>query len=199
MNRRERKKEETKNNIIRCSVSYFREKGFEETSMEEIAVGADVSKGTLYNYFSDKESILVAYFQLYIKKSGSDLKASIKEVNGIDAKLYCLMDFAHQVLSENRDFAAFYVKFRLQSFLDSDSFDNSNRSGLEDIVHEILNEAQIHNKIRNDIPTVILARNFQFLIRSYLISCIYSSGTEDMNVLKEQLVGLFLNGAKQYS
>ena len=199
MNRRERKKEETKNNIISCAVSYFREKGFQETSMEEIAVGADVSKGTLYNYFSDKESILVAYFQLYIKNSSSDLKASIKETKGIDAKLYRLMDFAHQVLSENSDFAAFYVKFRLQSLLDSYPFDNSNRSGLENIVNEILKEAQIHNKIRNDIPAVILARNFQFLIRSYLISCIYSSGTEDMNILKEQLVGLFLNGAKQYS
>jgi AcrR family transcriptional regulator len=59
MNRRERKKEETRKNIITSALELFKEKGFQETLVEEISEKADVSKGTLYNYFSDKESILV--------------------------------------------------------------------------------------------------------------------------------------------
>jgi AcrR family transcriptional regulator len=34
--------------------------------MEEIAEQSDVSKGTLYNYLPDKESILVGHFQSVI-------------------------------------------------------------------------------------------------------------------------------------
>ncbi len=54
MNRRERKKEETRIKIINCTIELFKDKGFSDTSMEEIAEKSDVAKGTLYNYFSDR-------------------------------------------------------------------------------------------------------------------------------------------------
>ena len=79
INRRERKKEETRVSIIDCAVSFFREKGFQETSMEEIAEKSDVSKGTLYNYFENKESILVGYFQTIIADYGKNMKENFAE------------------------------------------------------------------------------------------------------------------------
>ena len=196
MNRRERKKEETKENIISSAVTLFREKGFQETSMEGISEKADVSKGTLYNYFQDKESILVAYFQTYIKIHGPEFKTSIKNIKGIEKRLKFLLDFASQILENNKDLATFYLKFRMQSFLESNPFDNPQRSGLENLVFGIMKEAQENKEIRDDIPALILARSFQFIIRSYLISNIYTQEPLDMKTMKEQLVGLFLNGAK---
>lgn len=38
------------------------EQGFEALTVEAIAVAADVGKGTIYNYFSTKEDIVVAFF-----------------------------------------------------------------------------------------------------------------------------------------
>ena len=38
------------------------EQGFEELTVEAIALAADVGKGTIYNYFSTKEDIVVAFF-----------------------------------------------------------------------------------------------------------------------------------------
>jgi AcrR family transcriptional regulator len=38
------------------------EQGFEDLTVEAIAVAADVGKGTIYNYFSTKEDIVVAFF-----------------------------------------------------------------------------------------------------------------------------------------
>ena len=37
----------------------FTAKGYEETTMEDIAEAAEVSKATLYNYFSSKENLLL--------------------------------------------------------------------------------------------------------------------------------------------
>lgn len=196
MNRRERKKKETRVNIISSAVTLFREKGFQETSMEGISEKADVSKGTLYNYFQDKESLLVAYFQSYIEIHGQEFKTIIKNTKEIEQRLNYLLDFASQILEKNKDLATFYLKFRMQSFLESNPFDNPQRSGLQNLVFEIMKEAQENKQIRDDISALILARSFHFLIRSYLISNIYTQESIDMKTLKEQLVGLFLNGAK---
>ncbi len=45
------------------AVALFLEKGFQETSMQEIAAAAGVGKSTLYDYFATKEEILVSYVE----------------------------------------------------------------------------------------------------------------------------------------
>jgi len=197
MNRRERKKEETRENIINSAITFFREKGFEETTMEEIADASDVSKGTLYNYFPDKESILIGHFQSFIADYGKEFKAGLEDIQGIEARLNKFLDFFQSVLARDMTLANIYLKFRLQTLFDNDPFDNPRRSGLEKIVQEIMKQAQANKEIRKDIPCLVLARNFQFLVRSYLISNIYTQEPIDMDTLKDQLISLFLNGAKQ--
>ena len=47
--------------IFNAAVKLFAEKGFNETSMREIAEAAGVGKSTLYDYFPSKDEILIAY------------------------------------------------------------------------------------------------------------------------------------------
>lgn len=58
ISRRERKKQETKDGILRAARHLFEEKGFENTSVDEIAEKADVAKGTFFNHFTNKEALL---------------------------------------------------------------------------------------------------------------------------------------------
>ncbi len=57
---RERKKREVRHRIVQVAASLFLDKGFDDTTMEEIAAAADVSVGTVYNYFGTKTAVLVA-------------------------------------------------------------------------------------------------------------------------------------------
>lgn len=43
--------------IVQAAVAQFRTSGFEATSMDRIAAGAEVSKRTLYNHFASKEAL----------------------------------------------------------------------------------------------------------------------------------------------
>jgi AcrR family transcriptional regulator len=61
--RRERKKEETKRKIFEAATKLFAHKGFEATTIDEIAAEADVSKGTFFNYFPKKEAIIRYLFE----------------------------------------------------------------------------------------------------------------------------------------
>src|SRR5512138_2813093 len=96
MNRRERKKEETRTSIINTAIDLFKKKGYYKASMDEIAEKVDVSKATLYNYFPDKGSILIAYFQSIVADYGNEMKSSLKNNQGIRAKLESLLDFKNQ-------------------------------------------------------------------------------------------------------
>jgi AcrR family transcriptional regulator len=58
--RRERKKREARRRIFDAAFQLFLEKGYDATTVEEIADRADVAKGTVFNYFPRKTSFLAA-------------------------------------------------------------------------------------------------------------------------------------------
>lgn len=56
--RREANKNKCRQQILKASRRLFKEKGYERTMIEDVAEKAEVSKATLYNYFSNKEGLL---------------------------------------------------------------------------------------------------------------------------------------------
>lgn len=53
-------KEEIRGRILQSAVECFSKNGFDKTRMDEISLSAEVSKGTLYNYFDSKEELFHA-------------------------------------------------------------------------------------------------------------------------------------------
>lgn len=60
LSRRERKKRHQKYSIIRAAQELIEEKGYDATSVSEIAAAADISYATFFNYFPTKDDILLA-------------------------------------------------------------------------------------------------------------------------------------------
>jgi AcrR family transcriptional regulator len=56
--RRERKKQETRQRLLHGAWQLFQEKGYDQTTVEDITEAADVAKGTFFNYFDTKEALL---------------------------------------------------------------------------------------------------------------------------------------------
>lgn len=60
--RRERKKQETRQRIVRAAVRLFEEQGYEQTTVTQIAAAADVDPKTFFNYFGSKDEVLFTEF-----------------------------------------------------------------------------------------------------------------------------------------
>jgi len=54
--------EETRRQILETALDLFRERGFEETTMRDIAARVGVSLGAAYYYFKSKDAIVGAYY-----------------------------------------------------------------------------------------------------------------------------------------
>jgi len=58
---RERKKKRQHADLLRIAIRLFRQHGYEQTRMEDIAARASVSTKTVYNYFPTKQQLLIAF------------------------------------------------------------------------------------------------------------------------------------------
>jgi AcrR family transcriptional regulator len=59
--RRERRRNEIRERIFGAALRLFAERGYTETTVEDITEAADVGKGTFFNYFPTKEHVLATY------------------------------------------------------------------------------------------------------------------------------------------
>jgi AcrR family transcriptional regulator len=59
--RRERRREEIRGGLFRAALWLFAERGFMETTVEDITEAADVGKGTFFNSFPTKERVLATF------------------------------------------------------------------------------------------------------------------------------------------
>ena len=75
--RRAQKLEERREKILSCALRLFREEGYEAIAMQDIADAAEISKGSLYLQFENKETLAVALLeQTFDKLEGIILKES---------------------------------------------------------------------------------------------------------------------------
>jgi AcrR family transcriptional regulator len=65
--RRERRRRETRERIYRAAVKLFTERGYLETTTEQITEAADVGQGTFFNYFPTKPHVLAVLAEIQLE------------------------------------------------------------------------------------------------------------------------------------
>ncbi len=82
--RREANKRKCRLRILKASRRLFREKGYDNTMMEDIAAKAELSKATIYNYFPNKESLLLGTMEDELEVSRSMLAQTDSGLNSYE-------------------------------------------------------------------------------------------------------------------
>jgi AcrR family transcriptional regulator len=194
-NRRERKKQETKEKIIKIAMYYFRKQGFDSTTMEQIAEEADIAKATLYNYFPVKESIISDYWQSNVK----GLKLQILELIQLlpDTRSRVQKTFtkaASELFKSKQDIYKIYLSYWLRN-LNNPSLNERGHSGFEDIFSMIIKLGQQSGDIRNDVAIELLVKHLEVM---FLTACIKWLSDPRIFPLEKTLtdtVSLFIDGA----
>lgn len=70
------KKEIKRSNILDSAKQLFIEKGYKESSMNDIAIKAEIGRRTVYRYFDNKDLLLIAIISEYFAAFGDLLKTA---------------------------------------------------------------------------------------------------------------------------
>lgn len=147
--RRERNKLQCRRRILRASRQLFSAKGYEETTMEDVAERADVSKATLYNYFPGKDSLLTGIAEAELEDINSLIAWELREEQSPVEKLRRALQTL--VLDSMRYIPLCRKITYLNSCEDSGLF--ATRVEMLRIFHSLVREAQDKGEFRRDIDT----------------------------------------------
>jgi TetR/AcrR family transcriptional regulator, fatty acid metabolism regulator protein len=93
---KERQRQERANLILETAASVLSEKGYYETSMEEIAAQVGVAKGTLYQHFANKEELVFALFEHEIEETQQMVDQIVRSDLSARMKLETLLLWTYQ-------------------------------------------------------------------------------------------------------
>src|SRR5246500_2393180 len=96
--------ENKRQKIYEAAMQLFREKGFEETTMRDIAAKAGVALGGAYYYFSSKEAIVLAFYHEIQEGSHDSIVAAMAGHKKLKDRIRVVLEKRFELLAPNRKF-----------------------------------------------------------------------------------------------
>ena len=96
--------EKTKAVILQTALELFRERGFEVTTMRDIAKAAKVATGAAYYYFPSKEAIVAAYYDRVQRSHAEKVREELKGKAELRERLVAVMHSKLEILKDDRKF-----------------------------------------------------------------------------------------------
>ncbi|MGD0483880.1 MAG: TetR/AcrR family transcriptional regulator [Gemmatimonadales bacterium] len=149
--RRERKKEETKRRIYVAALELFHEKGFERTTVDEITERADVAKGTFFNYFPHKESVLSYLSEESLRRVEEQAAQRHREAS---ERITALLMAVASAYGENRALTQLVVSAGMQRMFCPEELQS--RTRLVSLVKDAIREGQASGEFRSDVPGAVI-------------------------------------------
>src|SRR5256884_8170594 len=175
--RRERRSADIRERLFRSALLLFAQKGFAETTVEDITEAADVGKGTFFNYFPSKDHILLAFGEMQLSK----LEAAIEVARQTNEPMPQFLRSLGVRMTQEPTRNPAIIRALLQAYLSTTPV----REAMMDLqrrVHalhtQMIQLGQDRGEIRNDLPAAEIANVFrQTIFGTLLIWSLYGDAT----------------------
>lgn len=109
---------QTRARIIGAAVEQFIRSGYEATSVDEICIAANVSKGAFYHHFSSKQALFLALLQDWVQELEQSLTAIGQEVEWVPQRFERMAERLQQVFEQAAGQAPMFLEFWYQATKD---------------------------------------------------------------------------------
>src|SRR6516165_8141742 len=92
LNRRDRRKHATRQALLDATRSLLASRSLDALSVDEIAMSADVAKGTFYNYFADKDALareLASHVRAQVEAAIAQANEGVEDPAARIARAFC--------------------------------------------------------------------------------------------------------------
>ncbi len=142
--------------ILDAAKGAFAEKGFEGTSIADIARTAQISDGLVYRYFRNKRELLYEVLRKFYERILLDLETQVFEQDGFSARLEALIRRHLEVFVADTDLCRLFIsEVRTASDYEGSSIQELNRL-YTSVLIRIVKDAVKTGEVRPDVNPKLL-------------------------------------------
>lgn len=153
MKERELRGIETKNRIIKCAHKLFKEKGFNNTTVDDIIKEANSSKGGFYNHFKTKDELLFNMVPLVDEAYIEFMERDIKYKTSLD-KIISYIQYVFNIIAEEigLEFISTIYASQIKD-LKADKFLITPERSYYQVFEKLIEEGKLKNEIKGEVDT----------------------------------------------
>jgi AcrR family transcriptional regulator len=174
---RQKKNAQVKQALYDAALELFRQKGFDETSVDEITGRAGYSRATFFNHFSTKQGVLRYYGQ----KLQDLVEALLDQTDPTTPALELIRQVIFAMAREAKENLDDVKLICTHSVRDPNylSAPTPARKRLWEILTELVSEAQQQRQIRQDLSARELALHILFLYQGVVLAILTGMGSTE--------------------
>ena len=135
----------------RVAWKLFHEKGYDETTIDDIIQESGTSKGSFYHYYSGKDDLLVSLSEIFDAKYEEVIQTLDPEMNSFDKLLY-LCYSVHDLIADEIPIGLLSSLYSSQVVKKGDKhLLNQNRFYYK-MINQLVDEGQRRGQITRDMP-----------------------------------------------
>ena len=160
---KEKQRQQREELIIQAAEEVLQEKGYYETSMDEIAARVGIAKGTIYSHFPGKEELVLAIFKRDMQTFLQGIDGVIEEEPTPKAKLEALLQFVYTGLysKQARLLSSIYNGVDLKRMIvEKGGCMRDLWESLVSRVTTLLEEGKVAGEFTSSIPTKVMVFSF---------------------------------------
>jgi len=160
LSRRERHSLVVRQRLFDAAMRLFADRGFPQTTVEDITNAADVGKGTFFNYFPSKEELLTAFGDLRIGK----IRAALAEAEAGSEPVAAILRRLYVGLASDPGRSPELARGMLLAMLSSDAVREKvcKRFAQSHVMMtKMFKLAQLRGEARRDVSAADMARSFK--------------------------------------
>ena len=199
---REEKKRQTRKAILEAAVHLFGSKGYDKTSIDQLARKAGVGKGTIYSYFRSKSEILLAFCDEELEYLHKEMGRRIDDNTPFLDALVEIFMIEFRYVTRNREFGRVFLR---EVIFPSDLVVERSRE-IDDrfiaIFIPLFEKAQQRGELRLDVELLFATGHFYALyiiaVSSWYSGRLLENDDVEMSLImlfKQALIGLSPVGA----
>ena len=189
------KPQTTKSKIVDAAWSLFREKGYDETTIEDIISLSGTSKGTFYLYFNGKDALLGSLSDIFDSYYEELVERLDPEMNSVD-KLIFLSCEAHKMIGERIQPDLLASLYSSQVVTRGDKHLLNQTRFYHRLVHQLVDEGLRRGEIRPDMSIIDASHYFSMSERAIVYDYCISGASFDLGAYTEKLIPILLEGMR---
>ncbi len=187
---------DTRSKIRESAFNFFLRYGFKKTSIDEIAEDAAVGKGTVYNYFKNKEELFVETTTWWREQQYQNIESEIESVRDADEKIIM------RLLLEVRNFRACIKEYGMTSKVVSELISVKRSSEVMQAYDIRILEQYLLEGYQQGIFTQQnfsnVAHTLSILMMQFIERWVIDLSEQEAQSEIKQMIDLILNGLKMH-